>query len=204
MLGSRPRRKVRSITTATPRTEPLSSTPSNVQIITEDIISSADDSVQETDTSLDSLEVTVSDLVDPSSSSTTPPSSPEDIIETITDTFLSAISRDITETQSLQKDATAESFLSPKEKIQEVKADLTSFGKLTTEDPISALLSNVEIIDVRNFIPRGYRFSLKHVEEEKGKKVMMKEFSKNINDLLQASRCSLCIQLVIVSAGAEA
>lgn len=184
--GSRPRRKVRSITTATPRTEPLSSTPSNVQIITEDIISSAGDSVQETDTSLDSLVVTVSDLVDLSSSSTTPPSSPEDIIETITDTFLSAISRDITETQSLQKDATAESSLSPKEKIQEeVKADLKSFGKLTTEDPISALLSNVEIIDVRNFIPRGYRFSLKHVEEEKGKKVMMKEFSKNINDLLE-------------------
>lgn len=184
--GSRPRRKVRSITTATPRTEPLSSPPSNVQIITEDIISSAGDSVQETDTSLDSLVVTVSDLVDLSSSSTTPPSSPEDIIETITDTFLSAISRDITETQSLQKDATAESSLSPKEKIQEeVKADLKSFGKLTTEDPISALLSNVEIIDVRNFIPRGYRFSLKHVEEEKGKKVMMKEFSKNINDLLE-------------------
>merc|ERR1711911_574683 len=97
------------------------------------------------------------------------------------------MSRDITETQNLRKDVKDESLKSFEEKNQEepeADSDLTSFGKLTTEDPISALLSNVEIIDVRNFIPRGYRFFHKHVEE-KGRKIMMKEFGKNINDLLE-------------------
>ena len=47
----------------------------------------------------------------------------------------------------------------------EAKTDLTRFGKLTTTtvDPISALLSRVEILDVRNYIPRDYRFSQKYV-----------------------------------------
>ena len=114
-------------------------------------------------------------------SSTSAPSQ-EDAIETITDTFLSAISRDIPDTQNRRKDVKDESSRSLKKKIQEPTADLTSFGKLTTEDPITALLRNVEIIDVRNFVPRGYRFSHKHVEKD-GEK-MMKDFGRNINDLL--------------------
>ena len=128
----------------------------------------------------------IEDVVDNNSSDTTTPSQ-VDVIESITDTFLSAISRDITETQNIRKDVKDESSMSFEVKNQEeseADADLTVFGKLTTEDPISALLSNVEIIDVRNFIPRGYRFSHKHVEE-KGRKIMMKEFGKNINDLLE-------------------
>ena len=113
----------------------------------------------------------------------TAPSSQESAIETITDTFLSAISRDIPDTQNLKIDVEDEGSRSSKKKVQkEPKADLTSFGKLTTEDPITALLKNVEIIDVRNFVPRGYRFSHKHVEKD-GKK-MMKDFGRNINDLL--------------------
>ena len=185
LLGIRPRRKVRSINTATTiRSDPLSSSSSDVPASTQEIKLS---DIKATDKSRNSPVVAgIEDVVDKSSSDTTTPSQ-EDVIESITDTFLSAISRDITETQNLRKDVKDESSKSFEEKNQEepeADSDLTSFGKLTTEDPISALLSNVEIIDVRNFIPRGYRFFHKHVEE-KGRKIMMKEFGKNINDLLE-------------------
>jgi len=194
--GFRPRRKVRSITTTKSRFEELSSTTSNVQDSTTEIKSS-DVAVEEEELATSPISsVTVTEVANNSlststaassqedaieTSSTSPPSQ-EDAIETITDTFLSAISRDIPDTQNRRKDVKDESSRSLKKKIQEPTADLTSFGKLTTEDPITALLRNVEIIDVRNFVPRGYRFSHNHVEKD-GKK-MMKDFGRNINDLL--------------------
>lgn len=131
-----------------------------------------------TNPSLDSSET--SGMVNSISISTLPPSR-EDVIETITDTFLSAISKDINETQNRKKDF----IRSSAGKIEAFSAELTSFGKIATEDPISALLSNIEIVDVRNYIPRGYRFSNNNENDlDEGNEVMMKEFGQNINDLL--------------------
>ena len=67
---------------------------------------------------------------------------------------------------------------------------VASFGKVTTTtaDPISALLSQVEIVDVSNFIPRGYKFSAslaKDQSRDEENHEMMAGFGENINELLK-------------------
>ena len=72
--------------------------------------------------------------------------------------------------------------------IEEMPNSLTgvlrSFGKVTTTtvDPIAALLSNIEIVDVSQYIPRGYVYSQ---ELETFEQMFSFGPNSNINDLLE-------------------
>lgn len=61
--------------------------------------------------------------------------------------------------------------------------ELGRFGKVTTTtvDPIAELLSNVEILDVKSYIPTGYKFVLDGSEGDEDKD---SNSQGNINDLL--------------------
>ena len=57
---------------------------------------------------------------------------------------------------------------------------LAGFGKIspTTLDPIAEVLSNVEIVDISNYIPKDYKYSPNLVKEDY-------EEAENINELLE-------------------
>eukprot|EP00092_Neocalanus_flemingeri_P020289 GFUD01021978.1.p1 GENE.GFUD01021978.1~~GFUD01021978.1.p1 ORF type:complete len:818 (-),score=185.29 GFUD01021978.1:228-2534(-) len=61
------------------------------------------------------------------------------------------------------------------------EVNLAQFGKVstTTLDPISEILANVVILDVTNYLPKGYEFTHEEPEEE-----VLVESLGNINDLL--------------------
>jgi len=61
--------------------------------------------------------------------------------------------------------------------------ELGTFGKVTTTtvDPIAELLSNVKILDVKSYIPLGYKFVLDDSEEREDE---ASSSQGNINDLL--------------------
>eukprot|EP00092_Neocalanus_flemingeri_P023135 GFUD01025084.1.p1 GENE.GFUD01025084.1~~GFUD01025084.1.p1 ORF type:complete len:637 (-),score=140.69 GFUD01025084.1:79-1989(-) len=63
----------------------------------------------------------------------------------------------------------------------EPEVNLAQFGKVstTTVDPITEILANVVILDVTDYLPKGYEF----IHEEPEKEVLV-EGSGNINDLL--------------------
>merc|ERR1719318_1952643 len=72
-----------------------------------------------------------------------------------------------------------------KENIYEKpETDLSRFGRVTTTtvDPISEILANVVILDVANYLPKGYDFS--QVQSEVEEEANEDEDVKNINDLL--------------------
>ena len=65
----------------------------------------------------------------------------------------------------------------------ENSVELQSFGKVTTTtvDPIAELLSNVEILDIKSYIPIGYTFVK---DDQEGLEDLTDNTQGNINDLL--------------------
>jgi len=83
--------------------------------------------------------------------------------------------------KSLRK-KTSKSIDNVKKDVEEKpETDLSRFGRVTTTtvDPISEILANVVILDVANYLPKGYDFSQVETEEEE-----VNEDVENINDLL--------------------